>query len=56
MLFNKYIKDLTTENVVNFCNEHDEGIRVEYKSDFETSKKQIPKELSAFANTDGSAV
>jgi len=53
MLFSKYIKELSTEDVLTFCEGHEEGVRVEYKSNFEASKSQIPKELSAFANTYG---
>ena len=51
-MFTKLAIDITFSDIEDFCRESGEGIRVEYKRDFDI-KKHIPKTVSAFANTQG---
>ena len=51
-MFTKLAADVTFSDLEDFCRESGEGIRVEYKRDFDI-KKHIPKTVSAFANTQG---
>ena len=51
-MFTKLAIDITFSDIEDFCQEYGEGIRVEYKRDFDI-KKHIPKTVSAFANTQG---
>ena len=51
-MFTKLATDITFSDIEDFCRESGEGIRVEYKRDFDI-KKHIPKTVSAFANTQG---
>ena len=51
-MFTKLATDITFSDIEDFCREFGEGIRVEYKRDFDI-KKHIPKNVSAFANTQG---
>ena len=49
MLFTKPQNEITFADIVGFCREFGEGMRVEYKSEI----KHIPKIVSSFANTQG---
>ena len=51
-MFTKLATDITFSDIEDFCREFGEGVRVEYKRDFDI-KKHIPKTVSAFANTQG---
>ena len=51
-MFTKSLDEITFEDVDTFCREQPEGVRVEYKSEIST-KRHIPKMVSAFANTFG---
>ena len=51
-MFTKLASNITFSDVEDFCRKFGEGIRVEYKRDFDI-KKHIPKTVSAFANTQG---
>lgn len=54
MLFTKNLEELTKDDVIAFCQKFNEGIRVEYKSNFDTNvKNKIPKIISSFANSYG---
>lgn len=54
MLFIKNIDDIDENDVIAFCKKYDEGLRVEYKSNFGTSvKNKLPKVISSFANSYG---
>jgi hypothetical protein len=54
MLFSKPIAVLTYEDVEEFCKRFHEGLRVEYKSTFDSNvKRKIPRAVSAFANSYG---
>jgi Putative DNA-binding domain len=54
MLFSKPIADLTYEDVEEFCRRFHEGLRVEYKSTFDSNvKRKIPRVVSSFANSYG---
>ena len=48
-MFTKLAADITFSDVEDFCQEYDEGVRVEYKRQIQ----HIPKIVSSFANTMG---
>lgn len=52
-MFNKRLTDISFSDIEVFCREWPEGIRVEYKSQ---PIDNIPKTISAFANTQGGLV
>jgi hypothetical protein len=49
-MFHSPLKDITFEQVENFCRTFPEGVRVEYKREL---IKDIPKVISSFANSSG---
>jgi hypothetical protein len=54
MLFSKPISELTHEDIEAFCKRFREGLRVEYKSTFDTSVKgKLSRVVSSFANSYG---
>ena len=54
MLILKPRDQLTAEDIRNFCHRFDEGIRVEYKSEFNQDvRDDLPKAVSSFANSYG---
>jgi hypothetical protein len=54
MLFSQSISELKTADVEEFCSRFREGLRVEYKSTFDTNvKSKIPRVISSFANSYG---
>lgn len=54
MLFPKPISELTSADVENFCARYQEGLRVEYKSTFDTNvRSKIARVVSSFANSYG---
>ena len=52
-MFTKPINEITFEDIVSFCEEWAEGVRVEYKRETEEIKGKIPMIVSSFANTLG---
>lgn len=54
MFFTTPLSEIDYEDVVAFCKKFSEGIRVEYKANFDTSvRRKIPKVVSSFANSYG---
>ncbi len=54
MLFLQNFDDITEENVKSFSSSHQEGIRVEYKINFDRNvRRALPKVISSFGNTLG---
>lgn len=54
MLFSKPISSLTFRDVEEFCSRFHEGMRVEYKSTFDSNvKSSLAKVLSSLANSYG---
>ena len=51
-MFTKVAGEIAFSDIEAFCREFGEGVRVEYKQDFDI-KKHIPKIVSSFANTQG---
>lgn len=54
MLFIKNLDEINQEDIITFCNKYSEGIRVEYKSNFDGNvRNKISKVVSSFANSYG---
>lgn len=54
MLLPKPVKDLECDDIEEFCRRFNEGIRVEYKSNFDDNvKNKLPRIVSSFANSYG---
>lgn len=57
MFFQKAIDDLQFDDIKNFCDQYEEGYRVEYKSNFDQNvRKNVAKMVSAFANSRGGII
>lgn len=54
MIYSKPIREISYQDVVDFCNSgHEEGFILEYKKDFPPNNEIIAKTIAAFANTYG---